>query len=171
MYLRSAFIKRFNPKERTTPYRCEFRNRRRGKGESVEEYGYALNRLAYRDMYAVAREIIIVEQFVIGLGNVDLQRYVQFGHPQTINQAVSLAGEYIAFQGGADGRPRKVDWQDQVVPIRKIDEEINEKRRGSREEKPDTKANTASRENLEIKEAIKRLEKTLQELVADKKGK
>ena len=102
-----------------------------------------------------------MEQFVIGLGNVDLQRYVQFGHPQTINQAVSLAGEYIAFQGGADGRPRKVDWQDQVVPSRKIEEEINEKRRESGEEKPNTKTNTASRENLEIKGAINRLKENI----------
>ena len=102
-----------------------------------------------------------MEQFVSGLGNIDLQRHVQFGHPQTIEQAISPVGEYMAFQGGAGDRPRNIDWQDQVVPSRKIEEEINEKRRESGEEKPNTKTNTASRENLEIKGAINRLKENI----------
>ena len=43
-----------------------------------------------------AREIIVIEQFVRGLGDLRMQQHVQFGHPQTIEQAISLAGEYVA---------------------------------------------------------------------------
>ena len=46
--LKSVLMQRFCPPERVTAYRCEFRNRRRNREESVVEYGYALKRLASR---------------------------------------------------------------------------------------------------------------------------
>ena len=38
-----------------------------------------------------AKEIILVEQFIGG--NMELQKRVLFGHPETLDQAISLAGE------------------------------------------------------------------------------
>lgn len=108
--LREALVRRFNPAERVTLHRCEFRNRKLQKGESVSEYGFALNRMAakaYRDIPQEPREIIMVEQFISGLGNVELQRHVQFGHPATLDAAISLAGEFVAFQGSTYDKYKK----------------------------------------------------------------
>ena len=46
--LRNLLIKRFGSKERVTCYRCEFWNRKRAKGKTVEEVGFALSRLAMK---------------------------------------------------------------------------------------------------------------------------
>ena len=54
------------------------------KGESVTEYGFALNRIAsdaYPRMPPEARETIVIDQFVSGLPSKDLRRHVQFHHP------------------------------------------------------------------------------------------
>ena len=92
--LRNLLIKRFSPAERVTFYRCELRSRKRGKGETVREFGFALSRLEQD-----SKEITLVEQFIGGLSNTELQKHVQFGHPETLDRAISLAGEYVAFQG------------------------------------------------------------------------
>ena len=105
--LKAALFRRFSPEERVTSYRCEFRNRKWQKGESVSEYGFALSRLAakaYCDIPPDSREVMMIEQFISGLGSLDLQRHVQFGHPSTLDQAVSLAGEYVSFRGVAADR-------------------------------------------------------------------
>lgn len=93
---------RFSPHERELAFRCEFRNRKRNKGESVSDYGYALPRLgqkAFPLMPSSALESCIIEQFVHGLGNFEMQIHVQFFHPQTLDQAISSAVEYCALLG------------------------------------------------------------------------
>ena len=40
--LKYLLSQRFNPQEREVAYRCEFRNRRRIKGEGPSDYGYAI---------------------------------------------------------------------------------------------------------------------------------
>ena len=43
--LKRVLGQRFNPKERVTAYRCEFRARVRKSNESLADFGYALRRL------------------------------------------------------------------------------------------------------------------------------
>lgn len=100
--LKSVLMQRFCPPERVTAYRCEFRNRRRNREESVVEYGYALKRLASRAFPSIPiemRESLIVEQYISGLGNQDIKRHIQFAHPSTLDRAISLAVEFEAFEG------------------------------------------------------------------------
>jgi hypothetical protein len=80
--------------------KCEFRLRKQGKGEAPTSFAFALKRLlarAYQEQDSQAREVIVIEQFLSGLNSIELRRHVQFGHPCTLNSAVSLAEEYEAF--------------------------------------------------------------------------
>ena len=63
--LKYTLMQRFCPPERETSHRCEFRNRRRYRDESVIDYGYALKRLgslAFPSIPISMRESLIVEQ-------------------------------------------------------------------------------------------------------------
>lgn len=103
--LKYLLSQRFNPQEREIAYRCEFRNRRRNKGESPSDYGYALRRLgqkAFPTLSFPAIEIQIIDQFVAGLGSMEIQKHVQFHHPQTLESAINFAMEYTAVVGNLD---------------------------------------------------------------------
>lgn len=72
--IKSVLIQRFCLQERITAHRCEFRNGRRNREESVAEYGYALKRLASRafpsiHIHVEMRESFIVDQYINGLTN------------------------------------------------------------------------------------------------------
>ena len=72
------------------------------------EYGYTLHRLAVRAFPNIphnCQEQWVLDQFVMGLDRPELKRYVQFGHPRTLNEAISLAIEYESFEYG-DGQKR-----------------------------------------------------------------
>ena len=100
--------RRFNPVERETTYRIEFRNRVRKASESVMEFGYTLRRLAVRAFPNIphdCQEQWVLDQFVLGLDRPELKKHVQFGHPRTLNEAISLAMEYESFEYG-DGQKR-----------------------------------------------------------------
>jgi hypothetical protein len=92
---------RFNPKERATAYRCEFRARIRKTGESLAEFDYALRRLvrlAYPyDEYNNVLEQLVINQFILGLLNSDMERHVQIAHPVTMEAAIAYTVEYEAF--------------------------------------------------------------------------
>jgi hypothetical protein len=94
--LKSVLTQRFAPAERITAYRCEFRVRKRERGESVTDYGYALRRLAMRAFPRIAweaREDIVVDQYINGLGT------LEFVHPSNLDSAISAAVEFEAFDG------------------------------------------------------------------------
>jgi hypothetical protein len=100
--------RRFNPAEREAAWRLEFRNRMRTTSETAMQYGYALKRLAtkaFPSLTLSAQEQWVMDQFVTGLGNFELRKHVQFGHPNTLNAAISLAVEYEAFDSNA--KPKK----------------------------------------------------------------
>ena len=100
--------RRFNPVERETTYRIEFRNRVRKANESVMEFGYTLRRLAVRAFPNIphdCQEQWVLDQFVLGLDRPELKKHVQFGHPRTLNEAISLAMKYESFEYG-DGQKR-----------------------------------------------------------------
>ena len=100
----------YNPAERQTAWKLEFRNRMRKTNESVTEYALALKRLASKAFCNMASDVLeqwVMDQFGIGLGNLELRRHVQFGHPRTLNEAISLAVEYEAFEPSSGDRVRK----------------------------------------------------------------
>ncbi len=103
--LKAILTQRFNPQEREIAFRCEFRNRRRNKGETVADYGYQPRKLghkAYPSTIYSMLEMYIIDQYINGLGNYELQKHVQFGHPQTLDQAIALATEFGALEGSVD---------------------------------------------------------------------
>ena len=103
--LKNLLTQRFNPQEREVAFRCEFRSRRRNKGESPSDFGYALRRLAQKAFPATpytALEVQIIDQFILGLGSVELQKHVQFHHPPSLEAAINLAIEYTAVVGNLD---------------------------------------------------------------------
>ena len=109
---------RFNPLERETAHKFEFKNRHKQKDESVSDYGHALRRLAsqaYPSLDLVSIEALVVDQFVEGLGNRDLKRYVQLlNRPKTLDQAISYAIEYEAFEGPLENI-KKPQFSDEVT--------------------------------------------------------
>ena len=94
--LAMALSDRFELKERIMTFRCEFRQRKQKKGESPTEFSFALKKLisrAFPELDTKAKEILLIEQFMTGLGSLEVQRHVQLGHPKYLSQAVSLAEE------------------------------------------------------------------------------
>lgn len=99
--LKLSLAERFCSSERETAHRCEFRARRRLRGETVSDYGYALNRLANRAFPNIpmsSREDLIIDQYISGLGDLEIKKYVQFAHPSSLDNAISLAVEFEAFE-------------------------------------------------------------------------
>ena len=120
--IKALLKRRFDPAEKETLRRIEFRNRMKKKEESVAEFGFALNRLAasaYRQMPSEARETIVIDHFVNGLPHRDLRRHVQFNHPNSIHEAIALASEFESFDCRFDNR------KPEEMTIRNI--QVNEK--------------------------------------------
>ena len=70
-FLKHSLSQRFCPPEREIAHRCEFRNRKRQSNETVADFGYALRRLsslAYPHLPVDARESVLIEQYIAGLG-------------------------------------------------------------------------------------------------------
>ena len=106
----SELNRRYNPAERAQAWKIEFRNRSRLANESIIQYAQALKRLvskAYPNMTSDAQEQWVLDQFTHGLGSVELRGHVLFGHPRDVNEAISLAIEYEAFQSGNKDKMRK----------------------------------------------------------------
>lgn len=91
---------RFNPAEREAAWRLEFRNRARKPKETIMQFGYELRRLAVKafpKLPLLSREQWVMDQFSNGLLDDDTRMHVQFGHPKTLTEAISLAVEYETF--------------------------------------------------------------------------
>lgn len=98
--------RRFNPPEREAAWKLEFRNRQRSSTESVMTYAYDLKKLAnkaFPRMSYETRDLWVMDQFQNGLSDKDMKRHVQFGHPKSLHEAISLAVEFEAFEGGSKG--------------------------------------------------------------------
>jgi hypothetical protein len=94
--------RRFNPIERETAFRCEFRNRKQKRHENASDFGYALQRLcsqAFPGVSLEAREIYVIDQFINGLFRPEVRSHVQYRHPTTIDSAIALAVEFETFEG------------------------------------------------------------------------
>ncbi len=40
----------------------------------------------------------VLDQFLSGLGNLDMGKYVQLSHPVTLEEAIGMAAEYESFE-------------------------------------------------------------------------
>lgn len=97
--VKNALLRRFDPPGRESAYKSEFRNRTRGEGESLVDYGERLRvlaRKAYPHKETSQLESDTIDQFVDGVRNFELGNHVQFRHPVTLDQAVSAAIEFEA---------------------------------------------------------------------------
>ena len=95
--------RRYDPTERAQAWKIEFRNRMRRPNEPITQFAQNLNRLALKafpNMPTNAQQQWVLDQFTMGIGNIELQRHVQFGHPNSLNEAISLAIEFEAFEAG-----------------------------------------------------------------------
>ena len=96
-----ALKRRFDPEEREGLHKDFFETRFKEKEESSTEYGFALSRIAasaYPRMSRKDREEIVIDQFISGLPSRELQKFVKFGNPRTLDKAIALATEYEGFE-------------------------------------------------------------------------
>ena len=127
--MKQIIADRYEPKEKDVAYRCQLRYRKREKGESVSDYGYQLTRLArkaYPTLTLSQLDTQVIDQFINGIGNHDLRKHVQFGHPKTMHEAIGLATEYEALEGSADRVRKPVNETEQISPIRPLDSNIHQ---------------------------------------------
>lgn len=99
--IKQVLLQRFNPPGREAAYRCQFKNRKRIETESISEFSYALKHLsakAYQQLDRVARETYVIDQFICGLNHAEMKKHVQFRHPRSVDEAITLAIEYEAFE-------------------------------------------------------------------------
>ena len=120
---------RFGSSEIKTASRAEFRNRNKRQDETPVQYGYELRRLAARafpDVAPAALDEWILDRFIAGLLNVDMKRHVQFGHPKTLNEAISLATEHESFDSAHKSRkPASVNTVSDDNTIKMLKENID----------------------------------------------
>ena len=88
---------RFKPEGQEEAYKAEFRHRVRKAEETFLEFGYSLRRLAIRAFPKLAheaREDLVIDQFLLGLSDVEMRRHVSLAHPGCVDKAITLATEY-----------------------------------------------------------------------------
>ncbi|KAK3099961.1 hypothetical protein FSP39_012572 [Pinctada imbricata] len=122
--IKQVLTNRFNPVERETAYRCEFKSRRRQKGESLQDYGNCLRKLAlkgYPNTPYSGVEAHVIDQFIQGISNPKLREHVQFKHPETLDKAVAVALEYESFVGPSDVvRKPQDDISETICPVKQL---------------------------------------------------
>ena len=92
-----TLTQRFAPGGQQDAYRAEFRNRIKHKDETYMALGHALRRLAARAFPKLnyeAREELVKDQFMQGLSDVEMRKYVNLCHPATVDEAITQANEY-----------------------------------------------------------------------------
>ena len=128
--IKDALQRRFDPKERKTWRKNELRSRKKGRNETIEEYGFAISRLtasAYPEMRREDRESVALEQFVDGLPSLNLKRHVHHNHPETIFQAIALASEFESFDSRYERRrPEDNEFQREVRNVRNTNKGVEE---------------------------------------------
>ena len=103
--VRAAFERRFDPPGRETAYKSELRDKRLHQSESISQYGYSIRRLvtlAYPEMPRDARDVFATDHFIHGLSSNDMKKHVHLNHPKTLDEAITLAVEYEAFESSIE---------------------------------------------------------------------
>ena len=110
--LQEILQRRFDPAEMVSAHRTEFQNRKRKPHESAADFAYELKRLvakAHPEYDIQTREDRALDQFILGLSDLEMRKHIQFSHPKTLDQAISLAVEYDAVvgQSGQAKKPKE----------------------------------------------------------------
>ena len=95
--IRRVLLQRFNPPGRKPAYRCQIKNHKRIETESISDFGYALKLLsakAYPELDRLASETDVIDQFICGYNNTEIRKHVQFRHPKSVDEAITLTIEY-----------------------------------------------------------------------------
>ena len=107
-----ALTQRFHPPERETAYRNEFRNSRQKRSQNASEYGHYLRKLgskAFPEIPKSARELYTIEQFINSLDDHELRKHVKFNRPLSLDEAISYAVEFEAFEGEKPAKPKNAN--------------------------------------------------------------
>ena len=99
--VRSTLEKRFNPLHRENAFRAGFRRRKREARESLMDYGSDVMRLtqrAYPEFSSDALDQVAREQFISGLSDIEMKRFVDLRGPHSLYEAVSLATQFESFE-------------------------------------------------------------------------
>ena len=99
--VRSTLEKRFNPPHRENAFRAGFRRRKREAHESLMDYGSDVMRLAQRAYPGFsydALDQVAREQFISGLSDIEMKRFVDLRGPHSLDEAVSLATQFESFE-------------------------------------------------------------------------
>ena len=93
-----ALKDRFDPEGQVAIYKAELTTRVCRKGESVNEYGWALKKLAQRahpgERFPAS---VLVQMYINGLPSVDMKRQVTMSNPRNIEAAMAIAKSYESF--------------------------------------------------------------------------
>ena len=103
--VRAAVERRFDPPGREAAYKRELRDKRLHQSESISQYGYSIRHLvtlAYPEMPRDARDVFATDHFIHGLSSNDMKKHVHFKHPKTLDEAITLAVEYEAFESSIE---------------------------------------------------------------------
>ena len=95
--VRSTLEKRFSPPHRENAFRAVFRRRKREARESLMDYGSDVMRLAqraYPEFSYDALDQVAREQFISGLSDIEMKRFVDLRGPHSLDEAVSLATQF-----------------------------------------------------------------------------
>ena len=96
--LTSVLAKRFNPPNRENAFCAVWRQRRRLPKESLLDFVYEVSHLpqrAYDKFPYEALDQVSRKQFVRGLSDVDMKRYVDLRNPSSLEEAKNLATRII----------------------------------------------------------------------------
>ena len=114
-FLVSALTQRFKPEGQEKAFKAEFRHIVRRRDENFLEFGHNLRRLAIKAfprINHVSREELVVDQFLVGLSEVDMRRHIGFSHPANVDQAITLATEFEtvtqSFTSPLAAKPKQV---------------------------------------------------------------
>ena len=103
--VRAAVERRFDPPGREIAYKRELRDKRLHQSESISQYGYSILRLvtlSYPEIPRDAKDIFAIDHFIHGLSSYDMKKHVHFNHPKTLDEAITLAVEYEAFESSKE---------------------------------------------------------------------
>ena len=84
-----------------TPRDEKLRDKRLQQSESISQYGYSIRRLvmlAYPEIPPDARDVFAIDHFIHGLSSYDMKKHVHFNHPKMLDEAITSAVEYEAFE-------------------------------------------------------------------------
>lgn len=74
--------------------------------------------MAFSDISRDVREMNAIDQFINGLSSYGMKKLVQFAHPKSLDEAITLAIEFEAFDGPADSK--KLGDQFSVQAIKEV---------------------------------------------------